>query len=111
MSTHAFLKAWEYPSGVDCLEGGCSTVSCSALRKEDGSYAPAHLLYDIRMERAGRSCTTAEQPSTRRGIALTAALVIIGDELLSGKVDDINTPFLCRELHAIGWQIAKVCIA
>ncbi len=93
------------------IPSGSPTVACSALRKEDGSYAPAHLLYDIRMERAGRSCAAAEQPSTRRGIALTAALVIIGDEILSGKVDDVNTPFLCRELHAIGWQIAKVCFA
>ena len=42
-------------------------------------------------------------------IAASAALAIIGDEILAGKVDDINTPFLCRELHALGWQVAKVC--
>jgi FAD synthetase len=72
-------------------------------------YAPAHLLYDIRMERAGRSCAAPRQAATMPAIALTAALIIIGDELLAGKVDDVNTPFLCRELHALGWQVAKVC--
>lgn len=98
-------NTWEEDSSdQQCL------MQCSALRKEDGSYAPAHLLYDIRMERAGRTCAAAEQPSTPRAIASTVALVIIGDEILSGKVEDVNTPFLCRELHAIGWQIAKVHI-
>jgi molybdopterin-biosynthesis enzyme MoeA-like protein len=37
-----------------------------------------------------------------------AGIVVIGDEMLSGKVEDTNTPFLCRELHKIGWTVRKV---
>lgn len=39
---------------------------------------------------------------------MTAALVTIGNEILSAKVEDMNTPFLCAELRAIGWQVCKV---
>ena len=49
----------------------------SALRKEDGSYAPAHLLADNRMERAGRRSTDAARaarppPTSAPGLELTA---------------------------------------
>lgn len=37
-----------------------------------------------------------------------AGIVVIGDEILSGKVDDTNTAFLCRKLHEIGWTVGKV---
>lgn len=30
-------------------------MRCSALKKEDGTFAPAHLLADSRLERAGRA--------------------------------------------------------
>ena len=57
--------------------GDLSCVLLSALRKEDGSYAPAHLLADNRMERAGRRSTDAAQsarppPTSAPGIELTA---------------------------------------
>ena len=32
-----------------------------------------------------------------------------GDEILAAKVVDSNTHFLCKELHAIGWRVSKVC--
>ena len=38
----------------------------------------------------------------------SAALLIIGDEILSGKVEDINSRFLCRELFLLGWRVCKV---
>ncbi|KXZ50142.1 hypothetical protein GPECTOR_17g778 [Gonium pectorale] len=38
----------------------------------------------------------------------SAAIVIIGDELLSGKVEDVNARFLCRELRSLGWQVLRV---
>lgn len=38
----------------------------------------------------------------------TAGLLIIGDEILSAKVEDVNTRFLCGELRSIGWTVDKV---
>ncbi len=36
----------------------------------------------------------------------TAALIVIGNEILSGKVTDTNSPFLARELRALGVDAA-----
>ncbi|MEW5309379.1 MAG: hypothetical protein WDW38_001273 [Sanguina aurantia] len=38
----------------------------------------------------------------------TAAIVIIGDEILSGKVHDSNSGFLCSEMRAIGWSVGRI---
>jgi hypothetical protein len=37
-----------------------------------------------------------------------AGLVIVGDEILSGKVEDSNISFLCTRLYEIGWTVRKV---
>jgi len=38
----------------------------------------------------------------------TAGIVIIGNEILSGKVTDTNSPFLCRELRELGVEVERV---
>jgi molybdenum cofactor synthesis domain-containing protein len=38
----------------------------------------------------------------------TAGIVIIGNEILSGKVQDENAPFLLRELRALGVEVLRV---
>ena len=38
----------------------------------------------------------------------TAAIVIVGNEILSGKVEDANSPFLCRELRALGVSVERI---
>ncbi|HYC00663.1 MAG TPA: molybdopterin-binding protein [Candidatus Limnocylindrales bacterium] len=40
----------------------------------------------------------------------TAGLVVIGNEILSGKVTDANTPFLARELRSLGVSLERVTI-
>jgi FAD synthetase len=91
----------------------------SALLMTDGSYAPAHMLVDGRLERAGRQTSPAraasgevEEPSGLARapslLSATAAIIIIGDEIVSGKVADANTSFLCKELHRLGWAVRKV---
>ena len=40
----------------------------------------------------------------------TAALVVIGDEILSGKVTDTNTPFLIGELRGLGVRLAEIVV-
>lgn len=36
-----------------------------------------------------------------------AGIVVIGDEVLSGKIEDSAAPFLCSRLHEIGWLVRK----
>ena len=39
---------------------------------------------------------------------LLAAIIVIGNEILSGKVIDTNAPFLTRELRAIGVTLKRI---
>ena len=38
----------------------------------------------------------------------TAALLVIGNEILSGKVQDVNTHYLASELFGLGWELQEV---
>lgn len=40
----------------------------------------------------------------------TAGLIVIGDEILSGKVADTNTPFLIAELRALGVRLSEIAV-
>ena len=40
----------------------------------------------------------------------TAALVVIGDEILSGKTADTNTPFAVAELRALGVAVRRITV-
>ena len=39
---------------------------------------------------------------------MTAGILIIGNEILSGKVQDANSPYLCRELRDLGVEVRRV---
>jgi len=38
----------------------------------------------------------------------TAGIIVIGNEILSGKVVDTNSPFLARELRALGVSVRRI---
>ncbi|HTF32683.1 MAG TPA: molybdopterin-binding protein [Myxococcota bacterium] len=38
----------------------------------------------------------------------TSAILVIGNEILSGKVVDTNSPFLCRELRVLGVDVERI---
>lgn len=38
----------------------------------------------------------------------SAGVLVIGNEILSGKVVDVNSPYLCRELRALGVEVRRV---
>jgi molybdenum cofactor synthesis domain-containing protein len=40
----------------------------------------------------------------------TAAILIIGNEILSGKVADENSPYLSRELHSLGVDVQRLAV-
>lgn len=43
-------------------------------------------------------------------ISKTAGIVIIGNEVLSGKTQDTNSHFLCQELRALGVEVRRVSV-
>ena len=38
----------------------------------------------------------------------TAGILVIGNEILSGKVVDTNSPFLCQELRELGVDVERI---
>lgn len=40
----------------------------------------------------------------------TAALVVIGNEILSGKVEEANARFLAQELFTLGWHLKEIVV-
>jgi len=40
----------------------------------------------------------------------TAAILVVGNEILSGKVVDANSPYLCRELRTLGVDVERVVV-
>lgn len=43
-------------------------------------------------------------------MAKTAAILVIGNEILSGKVVDTNSPYLCQELYALGVSVQRIAV-
>lgn len=40
----------------------------------------------------------------------SAAIIVIGNEILSGKVEDLNSPYLSRELRALGVNVQRITV-
>lgn len=40
----------------------------------------------------------------------TAGIVLIGNEILSGKIADANAAYLCRELRALGVDVRRIAV-
>ena len=43
-------------------------------------------------------------------MARTAGILVIGNEILSGKVVDTNSPYLCQELYALGVNVRRIAV-
>jgi molybdenum cofactor synthesis domain-containing protein len=43
-------------------------------------------------------------------MATTAGIVLIGNEILSGKIADANAAYLCRELRALGVDVRRISV-
>lgn len=43
-------------------------------------------------------------------MARTAGIILIGNEILSGKVADANAVYLCREFRALGVDVRKISV-
>lgn len=40
----------------------------------------------------------------------TAGIILIGNEILSGKIEDANASYLCRELRALGVDVRRITV-
>jgi molybdenum cofactor synthesis domain-containing protein len=43
-------------------------------------------------------------------MAKTAGIILIGNEILSGKVTDVNAAYLCRELRGLGVEVRRITV-
>src|SRR5262245_12074434 len=43
-------------------------------------------------------------------MAKTAGIILIGNEILSGKIVDANALYLCRELRGLGVDVRKISV-
>jgi molybdenum cofactor synthesis domain-containing protein len=40
----------------------------------------------------------------------TAGIILVGNEILSGKIQDANAAYLCRELRALGVEVRRITV-
>src|SRR5438128_11297862 len=40
----------------------------------------------------------------------TAGIILIGNEILSGKIADVNAAYLCRELRQLGVDVRRISV-
>jgi len=40
----------------------------------------------------------------------TAGIILVGNEILSGKIEDANAAYLCRELRGLGVDVRKISV-
>src|SRR6266849_1335237 len=40
----------------------------------------------------------------------TAGIILVGNEILSGKIADANAAYLCRELRTLGVDVRRICV-
>lgn len=43
-------------------------------------------------------------------MAKTAGIIVVGNEILSGKVVDTNSPYMCQELRALGVDVRRIVV-
>ncbi len=43
-------------------------------------------------------------------MAKTAGILVIGNEILSGKIVDTNSPYLCQELRTLGVDVRRIVV-
>ncbi|XP_057983007.1 uncharacterized protein LOC131167941 [Malania oleifera] len=104
----------------DTVPNALLCIDRSSSSKE--KFKPAYLLPDGRLERAGRvkrSSVCGSFPSLSNGLnnvdlhqssTPTAAAIAVGDEILSGSIEDQLGPSLFRNLHSIGWAVSRTSV-
>ncbi|XP_047330924.1 FAD synthase-like isoform X2 [Impatiens glandulifera] len=94
-------------------------LSMSNSPNSGEKFRPAYLLSDGRLERAGRVKKSGQSPvitnglknaEKRSGGMLTASIIVVGDEILFGSVNDLIGISLSKKLHSVGWRVSQVAV-
>ncbi|KAG9345391.1 hypothetical protein JZ751_009938 [Albula glossodonta] len=70
----------------------------------------------VRVRRVGAQVTMSQNHKccsmapTQEGGTVTAAIIIIGDEILKGHTQDTNSAFLCRALRKLGVCVQRITV-
>ncbi|XP_010553000.1 PREDICTED: FAD synthase-like [Tarenaya hassleriana] len=115
-----------YDQGYTSIGSIHDTVPNALLRVNDSNskdkFKPAYLLSDGRLERAGRvkkvSSGRENFPSVGNDLdnesykhkVLSAAIIAVGDEILSGTVEDQLGLSLCKKLNSVGWSVHQTSV-
>ncbi|KAL8516713.1 hypothetical protein ACS0TY_015101 [Phlomoides rotata] len=93
----------------------------SKFSNSEDKFKPAYLLFDGRLERAGRTKKFVPDPSAAIANGLkndelflksmpTASVIAVGEQILFGMVEDQMRFTLCRKLHSIGWVVSHAAV-
>ncbi|KAJ3683950.1 hypothetical protein LUZ61_013114 [Rhynchospora tenuis] len=118
-----------YDQGYTSIGSIYDTVPNALLSISDGSepkrnFKPAYMLLDGRLERAGRAKKSAPKLDKESDAVATidnggnnvdastctASIIVIGDEILFGAVDEKLGSALCKKLHGFGWQVSHISV-
>lgn len=104
-----------YDMGYTSIGSRCDTEKNALLLRPDGTYKPAHTLVlnarDAALERGGRGTEEAKDEHGKDvDCGCDIGMITIGDEVLSAKVVDVNTPFACQEMRKLGISPRKAII-
>ncbi|KAH7289895.1 hypothetical protein KP509_30G023100 [Ceratopteris richardii] len=107
------------PNGALCIES-CQITNEEQIEPGHIKYRPAYMLRDGRLERAGRmkrsnkmerkKSVTANGDADNMPCAnslFAASIIVVGDEILQGDVEDNLGPFLNKKLHSFGWAVTR----
>ncbi|KAK3251620.1 hypothetical protein CYMTET_39047 [Cymbomonas tetramitiformis] len=106
-----------YDRGYTSLGNTTNTLPNPLLLKSDGTYRPAYELAEGHCERLGRVSSSAQEEKTvatgkdgEQVRGSTVGMVVIGDEVLKGKVEEKNVGLVMKMLHQRGACLREVVI-
>ncbi|XP_048598622.1 FAD synthase isoform X1 [Brassica napus] len=108
-----------YDQGYTSIGSIHDTVPNALLSVNDTSskekFKPAYLLSDGRLERAGRVKKNASTKNdvgsdSQKHEVLLASVIAVGDEILSGTVEDQLGLSLCKKLTSVGWSVQQTSV-
>ncbi|KAG5408019.1 hypothetical protein IGI04_004338 [Brassica rapa subsp. trilocularis] len=99
----------------DTVPNALLSVNDTTSSSKQKLFKPAYLLSDGRLERAGRvkknaSIKNDRDSDSQKNEVLLASVIAVGDEILSGTVEDQLGLSLCKKLASVGWSVHQTSV-